>query len=363
MNGETNEPRDLSNGDPCGGDVLDRAVAAMRGVAVPDGPSPMVKARTLQAMRASPAATTVPWLSRWAAIVLIGATAATGTVVGGRAYLAGRSKPQPVSSPRPGPQPAPQGQNPQQPPAGNYADLPEVVGLVSVEGANPLATLLIPPEGGPTCASQHDQPRDESILVAPTNGVANVVVYLSEGLPAGREFAAPAEAAVVDQRDSKFFPRIVTAQVGQALVAKNSDPYFHTVHTNPRRNAPVNVAQPKPDPVGVKLKRISEPETFKVTCDLHPWMVAWVAAFDHPYHAVTAADGSFRMPPLEPGTYRIKAWHERLGAVDQEFTVGADWKAPPVKLRFTQKQLAAALADKVPTADASAVVKPPCCVK
>ncbi|HEX8913852.1 MAG TPA: carboxypeptidase regulatory-like domain-containing protein [Humisphaera sp.] len=358
MNGEPNEPRDASPDDHLGEDVLARAVAAVRDVPVPDGLTPLLKARTLQAMRASSVAA-APWLSRWAAIVLIGATAAAGTFVGGRAYFAGRAKPQSV-----GQQKAPQGQAPQQAPSSDYANLPEVAGLVSIEGPSPLAAaLLVPPEGGPTCANQHDQPRDESILVAPSNGVANVVVYLSEGLPAGREFAAPAEAAVVDQRDSKFYPRIVTAQVGQALVAKNSDPYFHTVHTNSRRNEPANVAQPKPDPVGVKLKRIAEPETFKVTCDLHPWMVAWVAAFDHPYHAVTSADGSFRMPPLEPGTYRIKAWHERLGAVEQEFTVGQDWKAPPIKLRFTQKQLAAALADQIPTADASAVVKPPCCVK
>jgi hypothetical protein len=35
---------------------------------------------------------------------------------------------------------------------------------------------------------------------------------------------------------------------------------------------------------------------------------AYIAAFDHPYHAVTGSDGAFRIDSLPPGTYTIKVW-------------------------------------------------------
>ena len=39
-----------------------------------------------------------------------------------------------------------------------------------------------------------------------------------------------------------------------------------------------------------------------------PGATAYIAAFDHPYHAVTTAAGAFRIDSLPPGTYTIKMW-------------------------------------------------------
>ena len=57
-------------------------------------------------------------------------------------------------------------------------------------------------------------------------------------------------------------------------------------------------------------------------CDVHPWMFAWVGVVDHPFFAVTGADGSFSLEGLPPGTYTIEAWHESLGAQTQTVTIG-----------------------------------------
>ena len=57
-------------------------------------------------------------------------------------------------------------------------------------------------------------------------------------------------------------------------------------------------------------------------CDVHSWMNAYVGVLDHPYFAVTGADGKFDISNLPPGDYVIEAWHEELGTQTQNVTVG-----------------------------------------
>ena len=331
-------------------DNLDRAVRAVIDTPIPQGPTPMLVERTRATLRQQGGGGSwgirPAW--RWAAIVLITASAATVAVLKGPAVverIAGKDKPV-VGVPAPGGVVA--------------ATAMPVVGVVKLDGPAPLPQLL-PQAGGPHCGHNHAPPRDESIVVAANGGLANVIVSVSGGLPAGKSYERPPVPAVLDQRDCKYTPRMVVMQVGQELVAKNSDPFFHNVHTNSMRNKPVNVAQPQPDPVGLKLKSVETAETFKVTCDLHPWMIAWVAAFDHPYYGVTNDNGAFTMPALPPGRYTLKAWHERLGAIEQQVVVGSDGKLPPLQLKFGAERLAAALADRNVTVDAGQMVKPDCC--
>ena len=58
-------------------------------------------------------------------------------------------------------------------------------------------------------------------------------------------------------------------------------------------------------------------------CDVHGWMNAYVGVMDHPFFAVSDADGRFEIKGLPAGTYTIEAIHEKLGAVTQTVTIAA----------------------------------------
>jgi uncharacterized protein (DUF2141 family) len=76
------------------------------------------------------------------------------------------------------------------------------------------------------------------------------------------------------------------------------------------------------------------PEVFRVKCDVHPWMQAWVRVVDNPFFAVTGRDGRFTLHGLPPGTYTLKAWHEQLGVREMQITISAG-KGAEANFMFT----------------------------
>ena len=77
---------------------------------------------------------------------------------------------------------------------------------------------------------------------------------------------------------------------------------------------------------------------FHVKCDVHPWMSAYMAVFTHPFFSATGPDGKFTISGLDPGTYEITAWHERLGTQTASVTVGgSDTKTQNFKFTLPAK--------------------------
>ena len=137
---------------------------------------------------------------------------------------------------------------------------------------------------------------------------ANVLVYVAKGLE-GKKFAPPKDAVVLDQIGCVYRPRVVGVMVGQTLQIRNSDSTLHNVIGNLKANRGFNEGMSVKD--GTIEKVFSNPE-FKADfrCFMHPWMVAYVHVLDHPFYAITGADGAFTLKGLPPGEYEIAAMHE-----------------------------------------------------
>jgi plastocyanin len=162
------------------------------------------------------------------------------------------------------------------------------------------------------------QPRDESVLIGKFGGLANVFVYIKN--PPTGEYKLPTKPAILDQKGSIFIPRVQAVRVGQQLMMKNGDPFIHNVRSLSRKNRQFNIAQPQGSPDREKTFDQAEgPITLK--CDFHRWMEAHLWVMDHPFYAVTNAEGEFEISDLPPGDYEVSAWHEKLGEQSQKITV------------------------------------------
>ena len=160
----------------------------------------------------------------------------------------------------------------------------------------------------------------QTLEVGSGRGLANVVVSLTD-IDRGAALNAPASPPSLDQRGCRFSPHVLLAGVDQGVAIRNSDPMSHNVHTVSFDNRPVNKMQP---PELEKLEvTFGVAEKVKVKCDIHEWMSAWVVVADHPYHAITGADGSFTLENVPPGTYTLEVWHEDLGSTTRTVTVTA----------------------------------------
>jgi hypothetical protein len=175
----------------------------------------------------------------------------------------------------------------------------------------------VAPSRGP-CHSGHQADPADPVSVGPAGGLRDVVVYLEDAPPVQGPADAP-PPAVLDQVNCQYVPRVVALRTGQALRVTSSDPTLHNVHTLGEANDALNF--------GMTAAGQSRDVTFAaaeiipVRCDVHPWMRATIAVFDHPYFAVTGDDGAFEMSDVPPGEYTVVAWHELLGTRRESLTV------------------------------------------
>ena len=186
----------------------------------------------------------------------------------------------------------------------------DVTGKVAFTGTAPkMARIMM--NADPVCVKQHTTPvTGEEVVVNKNGTLKNVLIYVKEGLGA-KTFSPPAMKVEFNQKGCQYWPHVVGIQTGQELEVVNSDPTLHNVHSLSKENPQFNVAQPIK---GMKLtKKFDKPEVFKVKCEVHTWMGAYIGVFSHPYFAVTGDDGSFSLKNLPAGDYTIEAWHEKYG--------------------------------------------------
>lgn len=199
---------------------------------------------------------------------------------------------------------------------GKAADLPPLVAIGAAKA-------------DPTVCAAKVAIANQSLVVNSTNsGIANVFIYLVKA-PAGYKSAPPKKPVDIDQENCTFLPHAACVQTNQTVNVMNDDTVPHNVHTNPSRNTAYNQLIAPKTRKGMSMS-YKKPERLPVgvTCDIHSWMKAYQLVQDHPFMAVTDADGKFEIKDLPAGNYEFIVWQERTGYLNRtlkvKITAGTD---------------------------------------
>lgn len=195
------------------------------------------------------------------------------------------------------------------------------------------------------------------VLIAPkTRGIANVVVWLRpdtdnamDEFPAGSIDSSLARTKPVNRSvlltHEGYAPRVVAARSGDRLVFSNTTPVFSTIHyetpSGPRENGvnrQFNILLP-PGQTHASEPLPGSRTRDTLTDNIHPWIHGTVWSFDHPYFAVTDANGDFAIENAPPGSWRLVVWHEKVGYRDgptgrlgERITIAPDIGIKPIAL-------------------------------
>lgn len=200
-------------------------------------------------------------------------------------------------------------------PAIQIAEALSLSGKVTLTGGKP-STLgqAIDVGGNPFCTG-HGTLINPAWRVSEEGGLADVVISVRQTQPAAN---LPLEAPLIDQQHCEFKPYLSVIQAGQKVRLHNSDLTFHNIrivrHQQGSATAGenlVNLAQPSNGDENVHT--FTAPGIYRLECDVHRWMRAWVYVHEGIHVTTTGADGSYSIKrALADGIYDVTAWHPQF---------------------------------------------------
>jgi plastocyanin len=162
------------------------------------------------------------------------------------------------------------------------------------------------------------------------------IVYI-EG-PVGTNLTVPgkpvqvitARPTSVLQRGAMFEPHVLPVMLGTKVEWPNHDDIYHNVFSFSEGNAFDLGLYKKED--AMKSVTFTNAGRVDVFCSIHSRMSCIVLVLQNPFFATTDKKGKYQIQNVPAGTYKLKAWHERLPSLRKEIAVADNGE---VRVDFT----------------------------
>jgi plastocyanin len=148
------------------------------------------------------------------------------------------------------------------------------------------------------------------------------VVYIEGAV--GTNAAPPQKTLAVTtsriaQHGATFQPHVLPVVVGTTVEWPNDDTIYHNVFSDSEaKQFDLGLYKGNPPEKRITFDKAGRVDVF---CSIHANMNCVVLVLQNPYFAVTDARGRFSITNVPAGTYKLKAWHERLPPQTREIVV------------------------------------------
>lgn len=158
------------------------------------------------------------------------------------------------------------------------------------------------------------------------------VVYVegSFGTNSAPTNSAQVATTRVAQEGAMFLPHVLPIMVGTTVEWPNEDTIYHNVFSMSDAKQ-FDLGLYKGNPTN-KFVTFDKPGRVDVFCSIHSNMHCIILVLENPYFASTDENGNYKISDVPPGTYKLKAWQERLPADEKEIIVPTNGE---VKVDFT----------------------------
>lgn len=196
---------------------------------------------------------------------------------------------------------------------GNSTTYGDVRVVVRLREPIPAAPVVFPDKDQAHCGNSYS----DTSLEGADSSIKGCAVWIASA----SSYAPPEPRDVhLSIERCQFVPRVQSATVGARLLTDTSDPITHNPHAWIGNTSIFNMALAS-DGVASFGRTLKRPGIYRIDCDTHQWMKAYVVVLDHTAHAITDAAGVATISHVPSGPQVVEIWHEMLGSATRPVRV------------------------------------------